>query len=136
MQKMNLYDEAHLIVSAIRIVGFQKKANPSFKEVASILQTNIDWVSRICIQLSDLEIIEIITGVFESETLFISNHLKIEDIPQNIQKVGLDEEVKKFQLKPKNEFEEKALAAVADKKKKEEELFERLQSQFKNKLND
>ncbi len=135
MEKMNLYDEAHLIVSAIRVSGFQKKTNPSFSDVASLLKTNVDWVSRICTQLCDLEIVEIVTGVFESESLFIIDHTKIEDIPKDLQKVDLEEEVKKFKLKPKNEFEEKALAAVAEKNKKEQELFDRLQSGFKSEMN-
>ena len=131
MEKMSLYEEAHLLVAAIRVLEFRNKKAPGFEETAELLGINIEKVSVICKKLEAEGVIELAEGPFETTHLIISDHGKIEELPREIAENRMAEEIRMFKEKSKNAFEEKVKAAAEEKRKKEKELFAELERKLK-----
>ena len=136
MVKMSLYDEAHVLVSAIRVFEFKKRMTPSLKDVSELLGMNIDRVTRISNDLRALGVIDMVSGPFESVNLIVEDHLKIEEITREIKETKMEDEIRKFQEKSKNAYEEKVKAFTLESKKKEKALFDALQKKLKEELQD
>jgi hypothetical protein len=128
----NLYDSAHLVVSAARIFEHQKAAPPSVEQVCHMLSFNPEQGYLVCRRLEELGIIEIVEGAFGNR-ISIKDHLKIEDIPKGKKQNELAKELAAFQDARKgiSKKVESIKAQQADKKK---HLFEDLEKQLKNKL--
>lgn len=134
MRKMSLYEEAHVLVAAIRIIEFKKKTAVSLKDVSEFLEMNVDRVTRISNDLKAIGVVDIVDGPFESVNLVIVDHVKIEEISREIKETKMEEEIRKFQEKSKNAFEDKVKAFTLESKKKEKALFDSLQKKLKEEV--
>ena len=134
MAKMSLYDEAHVLVAAIRVLEFKKSVSPSLKDTSEFLGMNIDRVTRISNDLNVLGIIDMVDGPFESVNLIVADHMKIEEISREIKETNMEDEIRKFKEKSKNAYEEKVKAFTLESKKKEKALFDALQKKLKEEV--
>jgi DNA-binding MarR family transcriptional regulator len=134
MVKMSLYEEAHVLVAAIRVIEFKKRMTPSLKDLSELLGMNIDRVTRISNDLKVLGIVNMVDGPFEAVNLVIEDHTKIEEISREVKEVKMEDEIRKFQEKSKNAYEDKVKAFKEESKKKEKALFEALQKKFKEEV--
>ncbi|MFA6010075.1 MAG: hypothetical protein WC799_08825 [Desulfobacteraceae bacterium] len=134
MVKMSLYEEAHVLVAAIRVFEFKKRMTPSLKDLSELLGMNIDRVTKISNDIKSLGIVDMVAGPFESVNLVIVDHMKIEEISREIKETKMEDEIRKFQEKSKNAYEDKVKAFTLETKKKEKELFEALQKKLKEEV--
>ena len=134
MVKMSLYEEAHVLVAAIRVFEFKKRVTPSLKDLSELLGMNIDRVTKISNDIKVMGIVDMVAGPFESVNLVIADHLKIEEISREIKETKMEDEIRKFQEKSKNAYEDKVKAFALESKKKEKELFDALQKKLKEEV--
>lgn len=133
MAQKSLYEYAHLIVSAVRVLEHRSSAPPELEEVSGLLGASVEEINRMCRKLRDLEIIEILDKAGTAR-LFVKDHLKIEDLPSESGESRLEEELKRFkQTRQEKQIDlDSVKAEQAEKKKKlHEELEEKLKKGFK-----
>ena len=132
--KMSLYEEAHLLVAAIRILELKKNTSPSLKDISELLGVNIDRVTRIANDLKPLDIVRMVDGPFESVNLVIQDHTKIEELSRTVRESNMEDEIRKFKEKSKNVYEDRVKAFKEENQKKEKALFEALQKKLKEEV--
>jgi DNA-binding IscR family transcriptional regulator len=132
MQKLDLYSQSHLIVAAIRVLEHQKKAPPSVEEICGVLSLSLEQGNRICVKLHEAGIIEVLKGPHGTRA-YVTDHLRIEEIPKGDAGNSLQEEVQKFQ-NSKKDFKQKIEAFKAQKDKENKELFAQIEKNFKKKI--
>jgi len=96
MINLNLYKDAHLVISAIRVLEHRNSVPPSIDDVCNFISFSLEQGNYICRKLSETGIIEIVEGAFGIR-LFVKNHLAIEEIPKDAKVNSMEEELKKFQ---------------------------------------
>lgn len=129
MQISDLYNNAHLVVAAIRVFEHQNHTPPSVQDVCNTLSLSREQGNYICNRLQEMEIIELVEGAYGIR-LFIRNHLKIEDIPKGEKASSLQEEILKFQNSKKG-FTQKIESIQAKQAKKQKDLFAELEKKLK-----
>lgn len=134
MNRLTPYDEAQALVAAVRVHEFTKKGSPSFKEVADILGMTTDWVSRVCAELTEKGIVELVEGPFQTTCIVIGDHLAVETLPRKARENRMEEELKKFKEKTSGLYEQKVKAIREEQKKKEQDLFHEIADKFKTEL--
>lgn len=134
MDRLTPYDEAQALVAAVRVHEFTRKVSPSFKDVAEILSMTTDWVSRVCVELSEKGILELVEGPFQTTCIIIADHLAVESLPRKVRENRMQEELKKFKEKTAGMYEQKVKAIQEEQKKKEKELFNDIAAKFKTEL--
>jgi hypothetical protein len=132
MININLYKDAHLIVSAIRVLEHRNSVPPSIDTVCNFLSFSLEQGNYICRKLNETGIIEIVEGAFGTR-LFIKNHLAIEELPKDAKISGMEEEIKKFQDSRK-ELTQKVASIQAQQAEKQKNLFTELENQLKKHL--
>jgi len=131
---MNNYQEAHLVVAAIRVLQYTKGTPPSIEEVSGMLKFSTEMGHAICRKLEKLHIIETVTDPF-SVKVSILDHLKLEKIPKETESADtLRRELENFQAK-KTDMDKKVAAIQAELKKKKDSMFADLEAQLKKELN-
>ena len=78
--KNNFYTIAHLVVAAIRLHEHRHAGPPTIEHMCDALSMSLEEGNRVCLKLSDMEIIEMMEKIGEAR-LFVKDHLKIETIP-------------------------------------------------------
>jgi hypothetical protein len=129
MQHPDLYSNAHLVVSAIRIFTHKNSKHPSLNEICKTLSFSLEQGNLICKKLKDLGIIDMVEGAFEHQ-LFIKDHLKIEEISRDKKEDGLEEALKKFK-DSKKDFSKKIESFQAKQAEKQKALFAELEEKLK-----
>ncbi|MDH4204719.1 MAG: hypothetical protein OEV45_04250 [Desulfobacteraceae bacterium] len=129
MQHPDLYSNAHLVVSAIRIFTHKNSKHPSLNEICKTLSFSLEQGNLICKKLKDLGIIDVVEGAFENQ-LFIKDHLKIEEIPRDKKEDRLEEALKKFK-DSKKDFSKKIESFQAKQAEKQKALFAELEEKLK-----
>lgn len=132
MAENRFYKDAHLVVSAIRILDHQNRVPPSVEAVGACLSFSPEQISLTCRKLARLGIIEIVEGAYGSK-LFVKNHLLIEDIPETESEDGLAEELKKFQASRKG-MTDKIESIKAEQAEKRKSLFAELEKKLKSEV--
>jgi hypothetical protein len=132
METKDQYTQAHLVVSAIRVLEHQHSAPPSVEGVCKALSYTLEQGHLICRKLEELDIIEIVEGAFGTR-ISIKDHLAIEEIPRGIQESNLDKELKAFRNRERTkEMEVQSFKAKQDEKKKA--LFAEIEKKLKDNL--
>ena len=126
-----LYDEAHLMVAAIRVQTHIKAAPPTIEELCQLLAVSLEKGNRLCRKLGEAGIIENVEGAFGPK-LFVKNHLAIEEIPREETADALQGELKKFHDERK-QIRQKVEAIQAKQAEKQKALFAELEKKFKAK---
>lgn len=129
MQHPDLYSNAHLVVSAIRIFTHKNSKHPSLNEICKTLSFSLEQGNLICKKLKDLGIIDMVEGAFENQ-LFIKDHLKIEEIQRDKKEDRLEEALKKFK-DSKKDFSKKIESFQAKQAEKQKALFAELEEKLK-----
>jgi hypothetical protein len=129
MQDHNLYSNAHLVVAAIRIFTHKNSRHPSVDEICQTLSFSLEQGNLICNKLRDMGIIDVVEGAFENH-LFITNHLKIEDISRDKKEDKFEEALKKFQ-NSKKDFSKKIESFQDKQAQKQKALFAELEEKLK-----
>ena len=132
METKDQYSQAHLVVSAIRVIEHQRSAPPSVEDLCKALKYTLEQGYMICRKLKDLGIIDIVEGAFGTR-LTITDHLAIEEIPRGAQESNLDKQLKAFQSRERTkEMEVQSFKAKQEEKKKA--LFAEIEKKLKGNL--
>lgn len=130
MKTKDQYTQAHLVVSAIRVLEHQQNSPPSIDDVCGMLDQTLERGHMTCRKLKDLGIIDIVEGAFGTR-LSIKDHLMLEEIPRGVQETHLDKELKAFQsTRQTKEKEIESFKAKQEAKKKS--LFAEIEKKLKN----
>ena len=133
MNEKDLYSHAHLFAAAIRVLTHLKSAPPSMQSVCELLECSLEhghWVSR---RLQTLGIIDAVEGAYGTR-LFLRDHLKLEEIPQEATETKLDEALREFKASRQDQSQ-KVATFQAEQKEKQKNLFADLEKQLKKNLN-
>jgi hypothetical protein len=128
----DLYTNAHLFVSAIRVCEYQNKTPPTVEDICRILSMSIEHSSYICRKLKKMGIIDVIEGSYGNR-LFVRDFLKIEEIPRDDDESKLKEELKKFQESQKG-LSQKIESIKAQQAEKKKNLFAEMEKKLKKEL--
>lgn len=131
-EKNHFYTTAHLVVAAIRLHAHRHGGPPAIEHVCEALAMSLEEGNRICLKLSDMEIIEMLAKPGEAR-LFVKDHLKIETIPDQTETLPLQSALEQFKKSRTEQLDKiKSIqSTLSDKKKK---LHEELAQQLKNSL--
>jgi hypothetical protein len=132
MEAMLLYKNAHLFVSAVRILEHRHSAPPAIEDVCAMLSISPEQGHYLCRKLTDYEIIEIVDSAY-GPRLFVKDHLKIEKIPREKQEDRFQEALKEFQTSRKSHTQ-KVKAIQMGQQRKKQDLFADLEKQLKKNL--
>lgn len=132
MTEHTLYDDAHLMLAAMRVLEHQKKAPPSLEAVCELLSISAEHGHLICRKLVALEIIKLVEGAFGTR-LFIIDHQKLETIPRDESQDKLAEALEAFQAS-RSDFSKKIETFKAQQEAKKKDLFADLEKKLKNGL--
>ena len=131
-EKNNFYTIAHLVVAAIRIHEHRHAGPPTIEHICDALTMSLEEGNRVCLKLSDLDIIEMLEKPGEAR-LFVKDHLKVETIPDQPESTPIQSALEQFKKSRTEQLDKiKSIQSTyADKKKK---LHEELEQQLKNSL--
>ena len=136
MNNRTLYTDAHLMVSAIRVLEYQNTAPPTMEDISQMLSMSLDETNRLCRKIEDRGIIKTVTKAGETR-LFVADHLAIENIETNKEESAdtLSSELAEFR-KAKDAQKKKVEDIRAQQKKKREALRQELDRKLKGGLKD
>jgi len=132
MQTNDLYSDAHLFIAAVRVCEHRQSAPPSIDDVCRMISFSLEQGNFICKQLQDMGVVEAVDGPY-GVRLFVTNHIKIEDIPKGEKGSRLEDELAKFQETQKS-FAKKIESLQAKQKEKKESLFSDIEKKLKEEL--
>lgn len=132
MESIKYYANAHLFVSAIRILTHQKSSPPLIEDVCAMLSFSLEQGHFICKKLESMGIVEVVAGGYGNR-LFVKDHLAIENLPKEGQESRLQEALKEFQTS-RTGYQEKVASIKADQEKKKQDLFADLEKKLKKDL--
>jgi DNA-binding Lrp family transcriptional regulator len=129
MSNQGLYADAHLFISAIRILEHTQGRSPSLKEIADMLKLSSEETARISRRLDDAGIIgTAVSGT--QERFYIIDHLLIEAIPKEVKAPAMMEEV--MRMKAEKEAKLNQLEGIMKKGPVKQELFSELDKALKD----
>ncbi len=131
-KQIDFYNEAHLLVAAIRIFEHLNSRPPNVDELCRTINFSIERGNFICRKLEELGIIEAIEVSYGARW-YVSDHLKIEDIPRGEPESKMKDELKKFQDTQKA-FSQKMETLQAEQKRKKKDLFADMEKKLKEEL--
>ncbi len=133
MKNNDLYSQAHLFTSAIRILMHQNQAPPTLDAISDFLRLPGEHTALVLRKLMEVGAVKTVEGAYGGRVL-IEDHLAIETIPRQKDESRLDMELKKFK-EDKNKMEKKVDSIKAEQKKKQKDLFAQLEQNLKKDLN-
>ena len=128
----NLYTDAHLFVSAIRVCEHQNNTPPTVEDICRILSMSIEHSSYLCRKLLQMGIIDVVEGSFGNR-LFVRDFLKIEEIPRGDNESKLEAELKKFRESQKG-LSQKIESIQTQQAEKKKNLFAEMEKKLKQAL--
>jgi hypothetical protein len=129
MKDLDLYQKAHLLVAAIRILEYQHHSPPAIESVCQLLGISLEEGGIFFRKFEETGILEAVESP-QGIHLTIRDHCKIEEIPRGMPETLLDKELKNFQIARKGLTQkiESFQAAQAEKKK---QMFAELEKKLK-----
>lgn len=132
MKVNSLYKEAHLFVAAVRILEYLNDSPPAIENAAGLLSISAEEAGRLCRKLKSMGIIETVEKSGETR-LFVSDHLRIEDIEDRPAQSAISEELEKFRKQKKDE--RKSLHELKEgQQQKRKKVREEIERQLKDRL--
>jgi hypothetical protein len=130
---MSPYDEAHLIVAAIRILHHQKKSPPTIEDLSTLLGISVEAGLADCRTYEKKGILDIAEDPF-SIKLGIADHLKIEELSRDAEDENrLAAELEQFMNK-KQDFNKKVDAIKAELEQKRKSLHNDIEEKLKKEM--
>ena len=130
-ERLSLYEQGHLIVSAIRLFFHRERRLPSAEEIASQVEMSVEVVHLLCNQLIEEGIIGVVGGAF-GQRFEVKDHLKIEDLPRSVDEGAMEREIEAYRAE--REDKQKKIEEMFDRKefeKRRREQMRRLEEQFR-----
>jgi len=131
-KKIDFYEEAHLLVAAIRIFRNLNSRPPNVDDLSRTIHISIERGNFICRKLEEMGIIEAVAGSYGARW-YIKDHLKIEDIPRGEPESKMEDELKKFQDSQKA-LSQKIETMQAEQKQKKKNLFADMEKKLKEEI--
>jgi hypothetical protein len=127
------YREGHLVVAGIRLASHRQSGRPPTEdEIAEICGISREWTGVLVSQLARAGVLRLLTGPFETR-VEILDHLALEKLPRGESAAGVEDELKEFAAKKRDEDEKlKRLFTGESLARKEEEKMGKLADQFKS----
>jgi DNA-binding Lrp family transcriptional regulator len=132
-KSQNLYSNAHLFVSAIRVFEHQNNTPATLEDISRILKISIERSHYLGRKLKEMGVIDEIEGSY-GVRLFIRDHLKIEDIQREDDGGKFEAELKKFKESQK-ELSHKIETIQAKQAEKKKNLFAEMEKKLKKEFN-
>ena len=130
MKKDNLYTLAHLVVAAIRVHEYKHAGPPTIDNICKILSISLEEGNRLCLKLSDMQIIEALEKPGETR-FFVKAHLKIEEIPDQPETNNLQSELDQFKKSREAQIN-KIKSIQSEQAEKKKKLHGELEQKLKN----
>ena len=131
-KKIDFYDEAHLLVAAIRMFNHLNSRPPTVEDLCRTIHISIERGNFLCRKLEELDIIEAVAGSYGARW-YIRDHLKIEEIARGEPENKLGDELKKFQDSQKA-LSQKIESMQAEQKQKKKSRFADMEKKLKEEL--
>lgn len=129
MKNIDLYQKAHLLVAAIRILEYRHQSPPATEAVCKFLEISAEEGGIYFRKLQDAGILQFIESP-QGIRVSILDHLRIEEIPRGVTESNLDKELKNFQTARKGFVKEiESFRSVQEEKKKK--MFAELEKKLK-----
>jgi hypothetical protein len=132
MDNKSPYNESHLFVAAIRILEHKNGSPPALAQIADLLRISQEQGGLISRRLKDMGIIAPVEGAFDDRWV-VTDHLKLEEIPKEVESSELDDALKKFQAE-RNKIAQKVESIKEEQARKKKELFAGLEKKLKKEL--
>jgi len=125
------YEEGHLVVAAIRVLAHRQEGRPpTVEEIALLLKLSREWVGVLVNALEREGAVRALTGPFETR-VEIADASRLEDLPRGASSAGVDEELKEFAARKREEEEKLSKLFGGASASKQREKLDRLADQFK-----
>jgi len=125
------YEMGHLVAAAIRIMEYKSGRPPTAQDVCEFLDLAGEQGHLLCVKLQDVGVLEMSEGPYGTR-LFVRDHLKLEDLPREVDRDGLKTAMEKFQQERKG-FSKKIEAFKEKKALEQKALFAELDARLKRK---
>ncbi|RJQ66076.1 MAG: hypothetical protein C4519_26275 [Desulfobacteraceae bacterium] len=132
MEKKTLYNEGHLFVAAIRVLERRHGAPPTLEQISELVHFSTEQTGLISRRLRDAGIVEQVEGAY-GDRWGIADHLKLEDLPRDMDVTQLDTALKKFQSE-RNKLAQKVESIKGLQAQKRKDLFAGLEKKLKQDL--
>jgi hypothetical protein len=125
------YSEGHLVVAAIRVLAHRQAGRPPTEdEIAQLLGLSREWVGVLVSALEKAGIVSVLTGPFEAR-VEVADHTALEKLPRQAASGGVEEELKEFAARKKQEEERLRHLFGEAALKKEKDRMSKLADDFK-----
>jgi SLT domain-containing protein len=128
----SIYEQAHLMVAALRLFVHRHQRPPSVRELSEMLEMSPEMGHYLGNRLARLGALEMVDAAFE-ERIYLRDHLKLEDLPKEEETSDLEEEVERLREERERHHEEMQKRQASHQNKKKD-LFSDLERQLKEGL--
>jgi hypothetical protein len=131
-KKLSLYEQGHLVVSAIRLHFHRAGKFPSAEDISSMTGFSVEVTHLLCNQLIDGGILRVVGGAFD-QRFEVKDHLKIEDLPRSIDDGAMEREIEEYRAEKQDK--QKKIDEMFDKRefeKQRQEQLKKIEEQFKD----
>lgn len=129
MKSSSTYYNAHIVAAAIRISEHRNSNPPGIEEINSLTGFSAEHTGFICNKMVETGALSSVSTP-EGPRFFINNHLKIEDLPKEEAADKMNEELQRFKSR-KDDLSKKVEEFQEKQKKKQQELFAKLNTELK-----
>jgi len=131
MAKKPSYEDAHLVLAAVRVLGHTEPKPPTPEDVARLLNLPNQFVRTLVVSLGDLGILRVMESPFEMR-IELGDHTLLEDLPRGSETPSIKNELDSFVERKKKEVQEAEKMFTPDEmEKKKKEKMAKLEDQMK-----
>lgn len=126
------YSEGHLFVAAMRVLEHQHGAPPSLEQIAALLRLSNEQVGLIARRMHAAGIVAPVEKAF-ADRWTVADHLKLEDLPREVEASQLDSALQKFQAE-RDAMTRKIASIKEQQERKRKDLFADIEKKLKKDL--
>jgi len=131
LAKKPSYEDAHLVVAAVRVLGHRETKPPTPEQVAALLDLPAELVRSLVVSLGDLGVLHLMENPFETR-IELGDYTLIEDLPRSAEGPTMKDEIEDFVERKKKEVEEAEKMFTPDEmQKKKKEKLAKLEDEMK-----
>ena len=124
------YEEGHLVVAAVRVLTHRQDGRPpTVEEIADLTRLSREWVGVLVGALEREKIVRSLTGPFETR-VEVADHSRLENLARGETQPGVDEELKEFAERKRQE-DERLRTLFQGGSRKNREKMDELADRFK-----
>lgn len=102
---LTFYDEAQLVMAAIRLFHHKERRPPRMRELAEYSALSLETVYHVCNRLERLGAVELIRSAFD-EGVFLKDPLKAEELRNEVEGPDISQDVMRFKAAQAKRIEE------------------------------